>query len=168
MSYTEKRIIVSILSGIAVVAAYCIHVLGRYQAGNIAAGDLKFWAGTMLIFVGIGAAVTIVVQIVFHILLSIGIAVKEKIRDENFDDKLIEKNIKAEMVEDERDKLIELKSSRINQILTGIGFAAGLVSLLLGYPAEIMLNIIFFSFFLGSLFEGIGQLVYYRRGLAHA
>jgi len=167
MSYHEKRIVVSILSGIALVAAYCVYAYGKVQSGLVAPGDLKFWAVTMLIFIGIGVAATIVIQIVFHILLSIGIAVKEKMRDENFDEKLIEQNIKAEMVEDEMDKLIDLKSSRISQIFTGVGFAAGLVSLILGYSPEWMLNILFFSFFLGSLFEGFGQLYYYRKGLAH-
>ena len=165
MSYQERRTIVSIISGILVVAAYCMYAFGRYNSGAVDEGDLKFWASTMLIFIGIGIAATIVIQIVFHILMSIGIAVSKKIEDENYDDKEIEKSIDAEMVEDEMDKLIELKSMRIGFVIAGIGFISGLISLVLGYSAAVMLNILFFSFSGGSVLEGVTQLYYYRRGL---
>lgn len=165
MSYQERRTIVSLISGASIIAAYCIYAFGRYQSGAVAAGDLKFWAGTILTFVGIGIAAAIVIQIIFHILMSIGIAVTKKIHDEQCDDKEIEKSINLEMVEDEMDKLIELKSMRVCLFLAGIGFVAGLVSLLLGYSAAVMLNIYFLSFCVGSLSEGIAQLYYYRRGV---
>jgi hypothetical protein len=168
MSYQERKTIVSLISGAFVVAAYCLHTFGRYQAGAAGANDLKFWAGAILTFVGIGIAVSIVIQIIFHILMSITIAVKKKIRDEQCDDKAIEKSIDAEMVEDEMDKLIELKSMRVGFFLAGIGFIAGLVSLVLGYSAAVMLNILFLSFSGGSLLEGAAQLYFYRRGVTHA
>lgn len=121
----------------------------------------------MLVFIGIGVAATIVIQIVFHILLSISIAVKGKIQNQDLDDKEIEKQIDAEMVEDEMDKLIELKSNQIGFILAGIGFVAGLVTLAFNAPPAVMLNILFISFSAGSLLEGFAQLYYYRKGLAH-
>ena len=165
MSYQEKKIIASIFSGIIILAAYCIYAFGKYQAGFVAQGDLKFWAITMLIFIGIGIVVTVVILIVFHILLSIAIAVKEKIRDEDYDDKLIEKNIKAQMVEDEMDKLIELKSSKVGYTFCGIGLVAGLFSLVFNYPPMVMLNVIFLSFSAGSIVEGFTQLYFYRKGV---
>jgi len=85
-------------------------------------------------------------------------------RDETCEDKVIETTIKQEMVEDERDKLIELKSLRVGFILAGIGFIAALLCLVLGYPPVLMLHILFFSFFTGSIFEGFSQLYFYRRG----
>ena len=167
MSYQERRTIVSLISGVLIVAAYCINTFGHYQSGAVEAGDLKFWAGAMLIYIGIGVAVSIVIQIVFHILTSIAIAVKKKIRDEQCDDKEIEKSIGAEMVEDEMDKLIELKAMRIGFLIAGIGFFAALVSLVLGYSAAVMLNILFLSFSGGSLLEGVVQLYFYRRGVTN-
>jgi hypothetical protein len=167
MSYQERKTIVSLITGILVVAAYCIHAFGRYQSGAVDASDLKFWAGAMLVFIGIGVAASIVIQIVFHILVSIAIAVKKKIRDEQCDDKEIEKSINAEMVEDEMDKLIELKAMRFGFLVAGIGFFAALVSLLLGYSAAVMLNILFLSFSGGAILEGIAQLYFYRRGVAN-
>ncbi len=168
MSYQERKTIVSIISGAIVVAAYCIYAFGRAQSGAVDPSDLKFWAGAMLTFVGIGIAVTVVIQIVFHILMSIGIAVKKTIRDEKVDDKEIEKSIDAEMVEDEMDKLIELKSMQVGFVVAGIGFVSALLSLILGYSAAVMLNILFFSFSGGAVFEGVAQLYFYRRGVKHA
>lgn len=165
MSYQEKKTIVSIITGILVLAAYCIYAFSKYQSGTVASGDLKFWASTMLIFIGIGIAVAIVIQIVFHILLSVTIAVKEKVRNNTCDDKEIEKTIGAEMVEDEMDKLINLKSMRIGFAIAGIGFVAALVSLVLNYSAVVMLNIMFVSFSAGSLVEGFTQLYFYRKGV---
>ena len=165
MSYQERKTIVSLISGVLVVAAYCIYAFGRYQSGVVDANDLKFWASTMLIFIGIGIVASIVIQIVFHILMSIAIAVKQKMQDEAYDDKEIEKTIEAEMVEDEMDKLIELKSMRFGFIVAGIGFVAALVSLVLDYSAAVMLNILFLSFSGGAILEGVVQLYFYRRGV---
>lgn len=167
MSYQEKRTIVSIISGAVILAAYCIYAFGQVQAGAIVPGDLKFWARTILIFIGAGIVATIIIQIVFHILLSIATAVTRKIQDQSIDDKEIEKSIQAEMVEDEMDKLIELKSTRISVIVAGVGFVMALFSLMFDYPPEVMLNIIFISFSLGTIFEGFAQLYYYRRGIRH-
>ena len=165
MSYQEKKTITSIISGLILMGAYALHAWGRYRAGTAPAGDLALWAGMMLKYIGIGIIITIILQILFHILLSVGIAMREKLRDETCDDKVIEQNIKQEMVEDERDKLINLKSLRAGFVMAGIGFVSALVSLVLGYPPGVMLNILFFSFFTGSISEGFFQLYYYRRGV---
>lgn len=167
MSYKEKRTITNIITMALVLGSYCIYAFGKFQAGEIAPGDLKFWATTMLIFIGIGVAAGIVIQILFHILMSIAIAVKEKVQDGDIDDKEIERSIEAEMVEDEMDKLIELKSTRVGFILAGIGFVAALVTLILNQPPMVFLNIIFISFSAGSIFEGFVNLYFYRRGIAH-
>lgn len=171
MSYQERRTVVSLICGIAIIAAYCIYAFGRYRAGLVAEGDLKFWAGAILTFVGIGIVASIVIQIIFHILMSIGIGVRMgaqmKIRDEQIDDQKIEKSIRAEMVEDEMDRLIELKSLRVGFAIAGIGFIAGLIALLLGSSAAVMLNIFFLSAAGGAVLEGVVQLYYYRRGLVN-
>jgi hypothetical protein len=167
MSYQEKRTITTMITTALVLATYCIYAFGKYQAGAVAAGDLKFWATTMLIFIGIGIVASIVIQIVFHILLSIAIAVTEKVRDVNCDDKEIERSIEVEMVEDEMDKLINQKSMMVGFAIAGFGFVAGLVSLVLNYSPMVMLNIMFISFSAGSVLEGFVQLYFYRRGIAH-
>jgi uncharacterized membrane protein len=168
MSYAEKRTVVSIITGIALLAAYSLYAFGRVQSGAAEMNDLRFWATTMLIFIGIGIVATIIIQIVFHILLSIGIAVTRKIQDQSIDDKAIEKSIGTEMVEDEMDRLIELKAVRVGVTLTGVGFVAGVALLALGYAPVVMLNVFFYAIGGGSILEGLAQIFYYRKGVAHA
>lgn len=165
MSYQEKQTIFSVLTGITVLIAYIIYAYARIQSGNIVFEDLRFWAVSMLIFIGLGAGITIIGQIVFHILLSVSIAVKEKVKNSELSDEQIEKTINNEMITDEMDKLIELKSMRIGFYFSGIGFVTGLILLVLNYSPVIMLNVMYLSFSVGSLIEGFTQLYYYRKGI---
>jgi hypothetical protein len=121
----------------------------------------------MLIFMGIGAITTIIIQIIFHVLLAVGIAVKEAIRDHDVDESKISEEIQNEMVEDERDKLIELKSRQAGFITSGVGFVAALIILAIGLSPVVAVNVIFASFFVGSIVEGIVNMMYYRRGVVH-
>ncbi len=166
MSYQVKKTIVSIATGVLLLAAYCIYAFG--MALPPVTDEMKFWATTILIFLGIGIGATIVIQIVFHIILSIAIAVKKQIRTGKCDDKEVEKTINREMAEDEMHKLIGLKSMRVSFSIAGIGFVAALVSLVCGASAAVMLNILFLSFGAGAITEGIAQLIYYRRGVRNA
>ena len=165
MSYQQKKAIVSISTGLLLLAAYCFTAFGKVRAGLAAPDDLTFWATTMLVFVGIGIAATIVIQIIFHILLSVSVAVKVKIEHGDCEDGKIDSMIAREMVEDEMDKLIELKANKIGYSFVGFGFVAGLITLALGLPAAIMLNILFLASMLGSIVEGLIQLRYYRKGV---
>jgi len=165
VSYKEKKTIVSLVTGLLILATYCIYTLNKIQLGTAALDDLKFWATTILIFIGIGVVALIIILIVFHILLSVTIAVKEEIQNGEYDDKKIAKTLELDMVEDEMDKLIGLKAMRISLAVVGIGFIAALVSLVLNYSPAVMLNILFFSFGIGSMIEGFTQLYFYRRGV---
>jgi len=164
MSYQTKRTMTSMVSGVLVLAAYCMYAFGRYSSGAVAEGNLKFWAGTMLVFIGIGIAATIILEIIFHIGLSIDIAVKER----GCDEKEIDKKIEATVVEDEMDKLIELKSSQIGFVLAGVGFVSALVLLVLGRSTVVMLNVMYLSFLVGSLMEGAASLYFYGKGVSNA
>ena len=163
MSYQEKKTIVSIVSGVLLLAAYYLYIFSKSASGNL--DNLKFWATSMLVFIGIAVVALIIIQIVFHILLSVAMAVKQKLEDESCDDKAVENSIEQEMVEDERDKLIELKANKIGYALAGAGFLGGLVALALGASAVVMLNILFLSSGAGGIAEGLVQLRFYRRGI---
>lgn len=165
MSYQEKKIIVSVCTGILVLAAYIIYALS--QSAAVAPDDLKFWATAILLFIGIGIVASIVIQIVFHILLSIGYAIKEKLSNGACDDKEIEKALEQNMVEDEMDKLIGLKSMRIGFAVAGGGFVIALLSVVLNFSTVIMLNVMFVSFSTGVIAEGVTQLHFYKKGVKH-
>ena len=158
MSYNSKKTIASMIMGVLLAAAYIIYALSD---SSPAPDDLKSWATAMLVFIGIGVAAVIVIQIIFHIALSIGIAVKEQGKD----DKTMERIIASIVVEDERDKLISLKSSHIGSVFAGIGFVAALVALTFGTSVVTALHILFGMFSVGSLAEGIVSVYFYERGI---
>jgi len=152
------------LTHVAILTAYCINAYQMFKDGLATEAHLKAWAVTILVFVGIEVVATIIIQIIFHILYSIGVAVKER----EHSGVEIEKSIESSMVEDEMDKLIALKSSQVAFVFAGIGFAYALILVLLGYSSAIMVNVIFIAFGLGSIAEGILSLYYYRKGVTHA
>jgi hypothetical protein len=165
MSLQEKRSLFSVITGIILLMAYGIYVMGKLQSGSVDSEDVKFWANAMLLFIGIGIVVSIITQIIFHIVSAIMIAIKEKMINQDTSDEEVEKIINTEMMSDEMDKLIELKSMRVGFIFSGIGFVCGLIALALNYSPVVMLNMVFASFSLGSILEGFQQFLYYRKGV---
>lgn len=158
MTYNSKKIITSTISVIVLIAAYIIYSL----SGNSPAPDnLKAWATLMLIFMGIGIVMLIIIQIIFHITLAIGIAVKEKKHEK----KAVGRILSSSMVEDERDKLINLKSSHAGYICVGIGFIASLVTLAFGMTGVFALHILFGAFAGGSVIEGIFNIYFNEKGV---
>ncbi len=164
MSYQEKKTLVSIITGSILLVIYCFYTVGKVNTGAVDINDMQFWAITMLIFIGIGIVSGIILQILFHIFFSITVAIKNKIAGEPVDDKTIERIIKIEIKEDERDHQIELKSMRFGFAFAGIGFVASLIVLSINGSSAIMLNILYLSFFVGSIFEGFVQLILYKKG----
>ncbi|MBN1778545.1 MAG: hypothetical protein JW811_10560 [Clostridiales bacterium] len=158
MNYQQKRTITSIIGTVAVFTVYYIYVIGKLNAAAVTLDDVKFFAVTMLTFIGIGIAVTIAVQVTFHILFSVSVAVHERGRD----GKELEGAINAAMVEDERDKLIDLKSMRVTFIISSVGFVAGLILLALEHPVGLALNILFGAAGLGTVAQDVSKLIYYK------
>jgi len=158
MSLSSKKTLASIGGGVVLYAAYIVYALSQRAPEP---DNLKSWATSMLIFIGIGVALTIVIQILFHITAAIGIAVHER----DCKEKEIDRIIKSSLVEDERDKLISLKSAHVGYIAAGMGFVAALAALALGFPALYALHILFGACGAASLIEGILSIIYYEKGI---
>ena len=161
MSYNSKKSIVSMAAGIILMVAYIIYALGDHAP---APDNVKAWAIAMLIIIGIGVAAIIVIMILFHIAFAIGVAAKEHIQGREPDEN-VERIIKSSMIEDERDKLVELKSNRIGQIFTGLGFVSALTALACGASPVIALHILFGAVALGALIGGGASIYYHERGV---
>ena len=158
MSFNSKKTIASMAAGVLMMIAYIIYALGQHSP---VPEDLKSWAVAMLVFIGISVAVVIVIQILFHIGAAIGIAVKEQERDREE----LDRRFSSLTLEDERDKLISLKSSHISSIVAGIGFIAALISLAFGASSVIALHILFGSCAAGSTAEGFASVYFYEKGV---
>ena len=157
MSVKSKRTIVSMVAGIILIAVYIFYARGKDFSGE----DLKSWAVLMLVFIGISVAAMILINIVFHIVFAIGTAVKEREKS----DSEVERIIESSVVEDEMDKIINLRSAQIGNICTGIGFIAALVTLAFGMPAVIALHVLFGSLAIGSIIQGGANVYFYEKGV---
>ncbi|MCB2202422.1 hypothetical protein KQH56_00295 [bacterium] len=167
MSYPQRRTLVNIITMALVYGAYCLTAFSRHAITD----PLRPWAVTMLTFIGIAAIAAIIIQIVFHVAFSIGVSVREAVKNRHQEEEVIgeeiEDAIKGELIEDERDKLLEWKSARAGSVALGAGLMLGLVSILLNFPTAVMVNLVYGAFFIGTIAEGIVNLILYRRDAAH-
>ena len=149
LSFQEKSVIVSLLTSTVVYAVFAVLVWQRYQAGSFdPASVLVFWGRALLILIG----VQILFQVVAQILLAISHAiVTREEEDPSF--------------EDERDKLIELKSTRNQFVVFGVGFLLATAALAFGHSVTVMFVILIAFLIIAELFGGVSKLVYYRRGV---
>ena len=148
MSYNSKKTIAGIATGGFMVAAYIIYALSEHSPEP---DNIKSWAMVMLVFIGISVLAVIIVQILFYIMFAVRVAVKEGEQD----DKTVERLIASTVFEDERDKLVGLRSARIGYIITGVGLIAMLAALTFGLPIVTALHILLGATSTGSLVEGI-------------
>ena len=63
------------------------------------------------------------------------------------------------------DKLIQLKSLRVGFALAGVGFVGALFAIVFGRSVALALNVMYLSFNVGALAEGITSLHYYGKGV---
>jgi hypothetical protein len=147
MGHQEKQSIVSIIGSVLVIGFYSLYVYRNYiQADMELLNDFQFWGKSFLYLI----PVTIVVQIVIHIVFAIANRI---ITQEDMPD-----------ITDERDKLIELKSIRISHWIFIIGFMLAMGSLAMGMKPYVMFLTLISSGFLASLASEVAKIIYYRKG----
>jgi hypothetical protein len=148
MSYQEKQSILSLFNTLLILSLYALYVYNNYMAGNPEIiYDMKFLGKAFLILIPI----TIVVQIVMHILFAIF-------------NKLLTMEDPPKKV-DEMDKLIELKSIRMSHWVFIVGFFAAMASQALGMAPVVMFLAFVGSGFLAGIISDISKIWYYRKGI---
>jgi hypothetical protein len=148
MSYQEKKSIVSMFSSAIIFGAYCWYVFLRYQDELFGSEvNYRFWGAVILILIPVSIAAKIVVSIVFIML-----------------NRMATKEIEPSF-EDELDKLIESKATRVSHYVFVFGFILAMGALVLEQPISVMFVILFFAGYLSEA-TGLGtQLYLYRRGV---
>jgi hypothetical protein len=157
MTIKSKKAMTTMLVSAFLLITYFTYV---FFLGSQKAETLKSLAIVILIFIGISVISQIIIQILFHIVLAIGISKKEGESDTNN----IDRTISFSMIEDEMDKLIGFKSLKINFVCVGVGFLTSLVLLLFGGSATVMIHILYLSFVIGSIASGGVSIYFYERG----
>lgn len=148
MEQKEKQILVSIISSIVILASYSLYVYHKFMAGNPGIiSDFRFWGRAFLILI----PVAIMAQIIIHIIFAI---IHKIVTDEDLSTK-----------NDERDKLIELKSIRISHWLFTLGFFLSMGSQAFGMPPWVMFITLICSGFIASIASEGAKIFFYRKGL---
>jgi uncharacterized membrane protein len=150
MSYHERKSVAMMVTTIIVFAVYALVLFGKYKNGDFADVDpLRLGAILLLLTIPIEIGSKIITMILF----SIGRAIAT--RGEEVDIP----------IEDERDKMIELKAARIAAIVFGAGFFLAMGALALAWPLAVSFLILFAGVFACDISTEIAQFRYYRRGL---
>jgi hypothetical protein len=148
MDLKEKRILVALISSVMILSIYCIYVYYNYISGNPEVlNDLKFLGKTFLILIPVAIGAQIIIQIVLAIVTKIT-------SGEDIDP-----------IDDERDKLIELKAIKISHYIFIMGFMMAMGCLALGMKPWVMIVVLLSAGFVASVVNEILRLYYYRKGV---
>ena len=147
MSQSESRTVAYLISSLIGAVLYLAYAVQQYQDGSFNSDTISSsWGIAVLAVIGI----KIVLSIISAILVSIGLAIKE--REE------------VPELSDERDQLIELRANRISFSVFGVGFLIAMITLAAGMAPLVMFNLIVFSLFTGAISGYVSQVYRYRRG----
>ncbi|RED55720.1 hypothetical protein [Cohnella lupini] len=148
MSYQEKKNIVSLTGTLLIFGLYCLYVFRKYSLDGLDSTDtLSFWGAFILILIPVSIVAKIVITIVFNIVYRITTKEAEP------------------AFSDERDKLIELKSTKNSHYAFTLGFLLAMGSLVLEMPHSAMFIILISAGLLSEMVGVFTQLFLYRRGV---
>ena len=147
MSYQEKKALVFLICNILILGLYSLYVFHRYQDTILSSpNDFRFWGKTVLILIPVSIVSCIIIFIVFSII-----------------NKIVT-NEDAPAISDERDKLIELKATKVSHWVFIFGFLLSMASQAFGMPPWVMFITLVGSGFLAAWADEITKIYLYRKG----
>ncbi|MFN8531184.1 MAG: hypothetical protein U0670_21480 [Anaerolineae bacterium] len=147
MSYQERRALVSLVSTVLIIVLYSTFMLQRYPDADPYSRDVfHFWGGFFLILIPVTIMAKIVITILFSIFNTIATRQAEP------------------MMSDERDQLVELRSTRFALYVFSLGVVVAMGSLVLDQPPTVMFMLLIGAGVVSDLVSDAAQFVYYRRG----
>lgn len=156
MSYQEKKSLTNIISSIIITGFYALIIYQKYLNGTVDTSDVfRFWAITILIFIPISIVARIIIMIIFHIINSVINTVKGEDED---DLDIID-------VTDERDKLIELKATKISLMIFSLGFILALVTQVINMSNHAFFITLVVFAVLTEIISETFTIIYYRKGV---
>jgi hypothetical protein len=149
MSFQEKNFAVSLVSSTLILGVFLIGVLLMIQGGSFdSTSVIRLW----VIVIVLSIIVTILGTILTHIVSAIIEAVRTNEEPE------------IEDIADERDKLIDLKGTRVTYVAFSVGVLLSMITFALGRPPLVMFTLIIFFGILAQMAGDVSRLYYYRRG----
>lgn len=150
MSYRETNISVSLVSNLVVLGYYLVRWLPMYRGGELESGAVfRLWVVVIV--------ATIVLNILGNILTSIVLSITHAIKTQS--------NQEPHFIEDERDKLVDLKGTKASYIAFSIGVFLSMLTFVFGQPPLVMFSLIIFFSVTAEIVGDVFQLYFYRRGV---
>ena len=150
MSFQEKNITVSLVNFILILGFYLIRVLQMIQGGSFNSTNVfRLWGIVIVLAIVVTIFATILTQIVSVIIRAI---------------KTGEENPKVEDLEDERDRLIDLRGTKVTYFVSSIGVFLAMLTFALGQPPLVMFTLLIFFGVVAQIIGDISRLYLYRKG----
>ena len=150
MSFQEKNVTVSLVNFTLILALFSIRVLQMIQGGNFEESNVfRLWGITILLAV----IVTIFATILTHIFSAVIYAIKTG-----------EEKPTVEDIEDERDKLIDLRGTKLTYLVSSLGVFLSMLTFVFGQPPLVMFTLLIFSGLVAQVTGDVRRLYLYRRG----
>jgi hypothetical protein len=151
MSFQQKNVTVSLVNFSLILAFYVVGVLRMIQGGDFNSTNVfRLWG----IVIALAVVVTIFATILTHIVLAIVHAIRTGEEKSNVED-----------IEDERDKLIDLRGTKVSYLVDSIGGFLSMLTFVQGQPPLVMFTLLIFFGVLAQILGDVLRLVLYRRGL---
>ncbi len=150
MSFQQKNITVSLVNFSLILGFFLIRVLQMilnetFNSTNV----FRLWG----IIIVLAVVVTIFATILTHIVSAIIEAIKTG-----------EKEPDIENIADERDKLIDLRGTKITYSISSLGAFLAMLTFAFGQPPLVMFTLLIFFGVLAQVIGDISRLMLYRRG----
>jgi len=150
MSFQEKNISVSLISFTLILGVYLTRIFQIIQDGGLNSTSVfRLWG----IVIVLAIIFTIAATILTHIVSAIIQAIKTGEEDPEF-----------EGIADERDKLIDLRGTKITYSVSSLGVFISMLTFALGQPPIVMFTLLIFFGVVAQIIGDISRLVLYRRG----
>ena len=152
MSIKESKSLTNIISTILITGIYAFVIYQRYVDGIADVTNIfKFWSITILIFIPISIVARIIILIIFNIISS----VVQTAKGEELEEDIV----------DERDKLIELKVTKISMIIFAFGFILSLFTQVINMSNHaFFITLILFGVISEVVSDSV-SIAFYRKGL---
>jgi voltage-gated potassium channel Kch len=149
MSFQQKNIAVSLANFSVILGIFVIRVVQMVLSGSFTSTNVfRLWG----IVIALAILVTIFATILTHIISNIIQAIRTG-----------EEPV-VDSIEDERDRLIDLKGTRVTYFVSSIGVFLAMLTFTLGQPPLVMFTLLIFFGIVAQITGDVSRLVLYRRG----
>jgi hypothetical protein len=150
MSFQEKNVTVSLANFTLILGFFAIRVIQMIQGGTFEAANIfRLWGIT----IALAVIVTIFATILTHIFSAIIHAIKTG-----------EEQPTVEGIEDERDKLIDLRGTKLTYLVSSLGVFLSMLTFVFGQPPLVMFTLLIASGLVAQVIGDVRRLYLYRRG----